>query len=40
MGYNSQFDVEREVEHAAELIENDLDFGGWIRDIPELDAET
>ncbi|EJF58036.1 hypothetical protein DICSQDRAFT_139855 [Dichomitus squalens LYAD-421 SS1] len=36
MGYSSQFDVEGHVEQVSELLERDVDFDGWLRD---LDAE-
>ncbi|KAH7924074.1 hypothetical protein BV22DRAFT_1196198 [Leucogyrophana mollusca] len=34
MGYNSQFDVEGQVDRVSELLEKDVDFDGWLRDIP------
>ncbi|KAG2126818.1 hypothetical protein DEU56DRAFT_821803 [Suillus clintonianus] len=40
-GYRSQFDVERHVDRVSELLEKDVDFGGWLRDVPsaeELEA--
>ncbi|KAI0738087.1 hypothetical protein C8Q80DRAFT_1276100 [Daedaleopsis nitida] len=36
MGYSSQFDLEGHVEQVSELLERDVDFNGWLRD---LDAE-
>lgn len=39
MGYNSQFDLEGQIGMVNELLERDVDFDGWLRDIPELDAE-
>ncbi|KAI0695573.1 hypothetical protein C8T65DRAFT_665013 [Cerioporus squamosus] len=33
MGYSSQFDVEGHVEQVSELLERDVDFNGWIRDL-------
>ncbi|KAF4604382.1 hypothetical protein EYR40_001560 [Pleurotus pulmonarius] len=30
--YNSQFDVEGEVDRVSELLERDVDFDGWLRD--------
>ena len=38
MGYNSQFDVEGEVDRVSELLERDVDFGGWLRDV-SVEAE-
>ncbi|TFK83797.1 hypothetical protein K466DRAFT_528335 [Polyporus arcularius HHB13444] len=35
MGYSSQFDVEGHVEQVSELLERDVDFNGWIRDLGE-----
>ena len=32
LGYSSQFDVERHVDHVSELLERDVDFNGWLRD--------
>ncbi|KIP03376.1 hypothetical protein PHLGIDRAFT_130181 [Phlebiopsis gigantea 11061_1 CR5-6] len=40
MGYNSQFDVEGQVGMVSDLLEKDVDFDGWLRDIPEVEAET
>ncbi|KAH7911107.1 hypothetical protein BJ138DRAFT_1007309 [Hygrophoropsis aurantiaca] len=34
MGYSSQFDVEGHVDRVSELLEKDVDFDGWLRDIP------
>lgn len=39
MGYSSQFDVEGQVGMVSELLERDVDFDGWLRDMPEVDAE-
>lgn len=39
MGYNSQFDVEGQVGMVSDLLEKDVDFDGWLRDIPEMEAE-
>lgn len=36
-GYRSQFDVERHVDRVSELLEKDVDFGGWLRDVPSLE---
>lgn len=33
MGYSSQFDVERHVDRVSELLEKDVDFDGWLRDV-------
>ncbi|EKM56135.1 uncharacterized protein PHACADRAFT_209631 [Phanerochaete carnosa HHB-10118-sp] len=40
VGYSSQFDVEGQVGLVSDLLERDVDFDGWLRDVPELDAET
>ncbi|KAI0761477.1 hypothetical protein BD413DRAFT_242191 [Trametes elegans] len=37
MGYNSQFDVEGEVGRVSELLERDVDFNGWLRDLDEAE---
>jgi neural Wiskott-Aldrich syndrome protein len=39
MGYNSQFDLEGQIGMVSDLLERDVDFDGWLRDIPEVDAE-
>ena len=39
MGYNSQFDVEGNIDRVSELLERDVDFGAWLRDIPPLDEQ-
>lgn len=36
-GYRSQFDVERHVDRVSELLEKDVDFGGWLRDVPSVE---
>lgn len=33
MGYSSQFDIERHVDRVSELLEKDVDFDGWLRDV-------
>ncbi|KAG8217156.1 hypothetical protein J3R82DRAFT_5215 [Butyriboletus roseoflavus] len=33
VGYSSQFDVERHVDRVSELLEKDVDFEGWLRDV-------
>jgi Wiskott-Aldrich syndrome protein len=33
-GYNSQFDVEGQVDRVSELLERDVDFEGWLKDLP------
>lgn len=33
VGYSSQFDVERHVDRVSELLEKDVDFDGWLRDM-------
>jgi hypothetical protein len=35
MGYNSQFDVEGQVDRVSEMLERDVDFDGWLKDVPE-----
>ena len=37
MGYSSQFDVERHVDRVSELLEKDVDFDGWLRDVRTVD---
>lgn len=39
MGYSSQFDVEGHVEQVSELLERDVDFNGWIRDLDDEEEE-
>ncbi|KAF7791038.1 hypothetical protein EIP86_001998 [Pleurotus ostreatoroseus] len=39
VGYSSQFDVEGQVGMVSDLLERDVDFDGWLRDMPEVDAE-
>ncbi|EMD34267.1 hypothetical protein CERSUDRAFT_125460 [Gelatoporia subvermispora B] len=39
MGYNSQFDVDGRVDRVSELLDRDVDYSGWLRDIPD-DEET
>lgn len=36
-GYRSQFDVERHVDRVSELLEKDVDFCGWLRDVPSVE---
>ncbi|KII89471.1 hypothetical protein PLICRDRAFT_108810, partial [Plicaturopsis crispa FD-325 SS-3] len=38
--YNSQFDVESRVDRVSELLERDVDFDGWLRDLPPADLES
>lgn len=38
MGYSSQFDVERHVDRVSELLEKDVDFDGWLRDIRTVET--
>ncbi|KAH9930882.1 uncharacterized protein B0H18DRAFT_991698 [Fomitopsis serialis] len=40
LGYNSQFDVEGGVSRAAELLDRDVDYADWLRDIPEVEDEA
>lgn len=35
IGYNSQFDVESQIGHVADFLEKDVDYAGWLRDVPE-----
>ena len=35
MGYSSQFDLEGHIENVADLLEKDVDYAGWLRDVPE-----
>ncbi|KAI0355190.1 hypothetical protein OH77DRAFT_1511837 [Trametes cingulata] len=35
MGYNSQFDVEGQVDRVSELLERDVDYNGWLRDLED-----
>jgi len=39
LGYNSQFDVDGRVDRVSELLDRDVDYSGWLRDIPD-DDET
>jgi hypothetical protein len=34
-GYIPQFDLEDQVDRVSELLERDVDFDGWLRDISE-----
>ena len=38
MGYSSQFYVEGHVEQVSELLERDVDFNGWLRDLGSDDG--
>lgn len=38
IGYSSQFDVERHVDRVSELLEKDVDFDGWLRDMRMVEA--
>ncbi|PCH38506.1 hypothetical protein WOLCODRAFT_161628 [Wolfiporia cocos MD-104 SS10] len=40
MGYSSQFDVEGQVDRVSELLERDVDYDGWLRDIPEEESRS
>jgi neural Wiskott-Aldrich syndrome protein len=33
-GYNSQFDVEGQVDRVSDLLEKDVDFDGWLKEMP------
>ncbi|KAH9857441.1 hypothetical protein C2E23DRAFT_892174 [Lenzites betulinus] len=35
MAYNSQFDVEGQVDRVSELLERDVDYNGWLRDLDD-----
>jgi hypothetical protein len=37
IGYDSQFDIEGQVDRVSELLERDVDFDGWLRDIPAME---
>ena len=39
IGYNSQFDLEDQFGMVSDLLERDVGLDGWLRDIPEVDAE-
>lgn len=39
MGYNSQFDVEGRVGRVDEILGQDVDYEGWLRDIPEIEED-
>ncbi|CDO71938.1 hypothetical protein BN946_scf184940.g85 [Trametes cinnabarina] len=39
MGYNSQFDVEGQVDRVSELLERDVDYSGWLRNLDDVDEE-
>jgi len=39
IGYSSQFDVERHVDRVSELLEKDVDFDGWLRDVPAVEEQ-
>ncbi|KAI0628857.1 hypothetical protein C8Q77DRAFT_1067215 [Trametes polyzona] len=39
MGYNSQFDVEGQIDRVSELLERDVDYNGWLRDLDDADDE-
>ncbi|KAF8842640.1 hypothetical protein BDN67DRAFT_965529 [Paxillus ammoniavirescens] len=38
MGFNSQFDVEKHVDRVSEWLEKDVDFDGWLRDVPSVEG--
>ncbi|OBZ75259.1 hypothetical protein A0H81_04963 [Grifola frondosa] len=39
MGYNSQYDVDAQVDRVNELLERDVDYEGWLQDVPGEDEE-
>lgn len=39
MGYSSQFDVEGRVGRVDEILGQDVDFDGWLRDAREVEDE-
>ncbi|KAI0308783.1 hypothetical protein OF83DRAFT_1160133 [Amylostereum chailletii] len=39
MGYSSQYDVERNVGHVSEILDRDVDFSIWLRDLPAVEGE-
>lgn len=36
-GYDSQFDLEKHADRVSELLERDVDFAGWLKQMPEED---
>ena len=38
MGYSSQYDVERHVDRVSELLEKEVDFEGWLRDVRTIET--
>ena len=40
LGFNSQFDVEGQVDRVSELLEKDVDFDGWLKSIPGNDGDA
>ncbi|KIM52413.1 hypothetical protein SCLCIDRAFT_1163411 [Scleroderma citrinum Foug A] len=38
MGYSSQLDIEKHVDRVSELLERDVDFDSWLRDVNTLDG--
>lgn len=39
LGYNSQFDIDRQVEEASERLDQDVDFNKWLKNIPDDEEE-
>lgn len=40
LGFNSQFDVEGQVDRVSELLERDVDFDGWLKDVPGEEGDA
>ena len=40
LGFNSQFDVEGQVDRVSELLERDVDFDGWLKSIPGAEGDA
>ncbi|CCM04541.1 uncharacterized protein FIBRA_06722 [Fibroporia radiculosa] len=40
LGYNSQFDVEGQVDRVNELLHRDVDYDGWLHDVKEIDEDN
>jgi len=38
-GYNSQYDVEGQVDRVSDLLEKDVDFDGWLKEMPPEDED-
>lgn len=40
MAYNSQFDVDGNVDRLSSFLEKDVDFGAWVRDLDDEDRPS